>query len=306
MSFSFYLWCDVESSERSVMRKNHKKIFSQTAEKMYMDEDSVEEDPNELQQGSDEWKRFRKSRLTTSTFSKVLGMFNRGSASDAHELWREKLDLVEPFKGNVMTRWGTKMEPIALEDYRKSTGNKTELRGAGVLGEHLSEKWISGSPDALVQIQDPSRFEVLSGDACEVLVPTSMHGLLEIKCPYGGRRGPEHVQPPDHLAAYYMPQIQGLMEIFDRDWCHLYYWTKSHGAKLFLVYRNQQYWNALYEVLAKFWWEHVIPAKFCREQNGVNGENYEKYTPVLETSGLIKESERLAKQAPQLLLNNTD
>lgn len=269
-----------------------------------MDEDSVEEDPNELQQGSKKWKEFRKKRLTASTFSKVLGMFNRGSLPDAHELWLEKLDLMEPFKGNVMTQWGSKMEKTAVEHYCKSTGNKTEHLGIRKLGEHLSEAWIAGSPDGLVQIQDSSRFEVLSEAALEVLAPTSSLGLLEIKCPYGGRRGPEHVHPPDQLAAYYMPQIQGLMEIFDRDWCHLYYWTKSNGAKLFLVYRDQQYWNALYEVLAKFWWECVIPAKFHLEQNKGIGKSYEKYKPDLETSELILESQRLANQAPQLLLDN--
>ncbi len=44
-----------------------------------------------------------------------------------------------------------------------------------------------------------------------------------------------------------MPQMQGLMDIFDRDWCDAWVWTPG-GAGLFRIPRDRQYWAACYEV----------------------------------------------------------
>lgn len=51
------------------------------------------------------------------------------------------------------------------------------------------------------------------------------------------------------LCRYYMPQMQGLMDIFDRDWCDAWVWTPG-GAGLFRIPRDRQYWAACYEVRA--------------------------------------------------------
>ncbi len=55
-------------------------------------------------------------------------------------------------------------------------------------------------------------------------------------------------------------QVQGLMDMFDREWCHLYCWTPN-GSTIFHIPRDRQYWLHCFEVLADFWWGHVIPAK---------------------------------------------
>jgi hypothetical protein len=49
------------------------------------------------------------------------------------------------------------------------------------------------------------------------------------------------------LRRYYMPQMQGLMDIFDRDWCDAWVWTPG-GAGLFRIPRDRQYWATCYEV----------------------------------------------------------
>ena len=55
-------------------------------------------------------------------------------------------------------------------------------------------------------------------------------------------------------------QVQGLMEVFDREWCNVFVWTPN-GAALYHVPRDAGYWRACFDVLAEFWWAHVVPAK---------------------------------------------
>jgi len=55
-------------------------------------------------------------------------------------------------------------------------------------------------------------------------------------------------------------QVQGLMEVFDRQWCNVFLWTPN-GAALYHVPRDTAYWRACFDVLAEFWWAHVVPAK---------------------------------------------
>ncbi len=43
---------------------------------------------------------------------------------------------------------------------------------------------------------------------------------------------------------YYMPQVQGLMAIFGRSWCHLWCWTPVHGASLYTIPADPAYWVA--------------------------------------------------------------
>jgi len=55
-------------------------------------------------------------------------------------------------------------------------------------------------------------------------------------------------------------QVQGLMDIFDRDWCNLYVWTVN-GSTVFHIPRDREYWGLCFQALAEFWWRHVVPAK---------------------------------------------
>ena len=84
-------------------------------------------------------------------------------------------------------------------------------------------------------------------------------GVLEIKCPFN-RGNPAQARPYCAAPHYYMPQVQGLMEIFDREWCNAYAWTLN-GSTVYHIRRDRGYWATMYEVLADFWWQHVVPAK---------------------------------------------
>ncbi len=45
-------------------------------------------------------------------------------AGDRHQLWEEKVGLVQPFAGNAATEWGTAAEPRALDTYQAVTGQR--------------------------------------------------------------------------------------------------------------------------------------------------------------------------------------
>ncbi|KAB1207774.1 hypothetical protein CJ030_MR7G017723 [Morella rubra] len=84
-------------------------------------------------------------------------------------------------------------------------------------------------------------------------------GILEVKCPYNKGK-PEMGLPWSTMPFYYMPQVQGQMEIMDREWVDLYCWTPN-GSSIFRVSRERGYWELIHRILREFWWENVVPAR---------------------------------------------
>ncbi|CAA0825296.1 Restriction endonuclease- type II-like superfamily protein [Striga hermonthica] len=193
-------------------------------------------------QRSDEWFALRKDKLTTSTFSTALGLWK---GNRRYELWHEKVfppsdsdSGVAPTKRGAM-EWGVLKEAVAIERYKSITGRDVGSLGFAV---HSDEglNWIGASPDGLL--------------GC---FPGG--GILEVKCPYNKGR-PEMMLPWSNVPFYYMPQVQGQMEVMDRDWADLYCWTPN-GSSIFRVCRDRGYWELMCGVLREFWWENVLPAR---------------------------------------------
>ena len=243
------------------------------------------------------WRSLRERRLTASSFSKALGFFS----GDRVSLWEEKIGVREPFKGNDATRWGTRNEARALATYEKLTGEKVESCMFKVKRDDIVHDWLGASPDGLIAglgIADNH-----SQQGTSVAGP----GVLEIKCPYN-KGHPELADPPKKAIWYYMPQIQGLMDVFDRDWCNLYIWTPNRGSASFLITRDREYWSACFDVLAEFWWAHTVPARQTREMNAESDE-WMQYRPteIHTNSELLRDwSKRLAWNAPGRFFSHID
>jgi len=253
---------------------------------------------NDLQgdQRTEIWRSLRERRLTASSFSKALGFFS----GDRISLWEEKIGVREPFKGNDATRWGTRNEARALATYEKLTGEKVQSCMFKVKKDDVVHDWLGASPDGLIAglgiADNHSQGSSLAGP-----------GVLEIKCPYN-KGHPELADPPNKAIWYYMPQIQGLMDVFDRDWCNLYIWTPNRGSASFLVARDRDYWSACFDILAEFWWAHTVPARQKREIDA-DSDDWMQYKPteVHANSERLRDwSKRLAWNAPGRFFKHID
>ena len=90
--------------------------------------------------------------------------------------------------------------------------------------EHPEYPWIGGSPDGLI------------GD----------RGLIEVKCPFVNKICHTKIPP-----VYYC-QMNGLMEILDKDWCDYITWTPTE-MKVYRVYRDKELWDFLLDRYSTFY-----------------------------------------------------
>jgi len=137
---------------------------------------------------------------------------------------------------------GTDFEPLALAMYAVTMQNVAVTKEGFLV--HPAIDWIGGSPDGMV-------LQLFSDNM------TVYYGGVEAKCP---------VNAYDGIPPYYMPQLQGLMEITNRWWWDFAVWTPD-SFTVTRVYRSPQYWEALYELLCEFWTyieADVEPPKFAR------------------------------------------
>jgi len=177
-----------------------------------------------MEQRSEEWHLARKGKMTCSRMAEAVGLIG-----SRRRLWRE---LTGREGGVRTTEWmtdGINYEQVAVNLYEEVT--KNHIIKAGFLN-HRDHDWIGGSPDALVREIVIDRF-----------------GGLEVKCPkemYENEHGLAIV--PD----YYMPQMQGLMEVADLAWWDFMVWTPDSYV-ITRVDRNPEYWRQLYELLCDFW-----------------------------------------------------
>nr|GMD30208.1 YqaJ-like viral recombinase domain-containing protein [Ipomoea batatas] len=233
--------------------------------------------PSNAPQRSEEWFALRKDKLTTSTFSTALGFWK---GKRRYELWHEKVfapevQLVESPSRCAMD-WGVLMEEVAIGQYKSITGRDVSPYGFAI---HSDERfdWVGASPDGLI--------------GC---LPEG--GILEVKCPYNKGK-PEKGLPWSTMPFYYMPQVQGQMEIMNRDWVDLYCWTPN-GSTIFRVCRDRSYWELMHGILWEFWWKNVIPAREALSLGREEEANSYSPTSTHNATGLvISRSLKLAKEA---------
>jgi putative phage-type endonuclease len=166
-------------------------------------------------QKSPEWFKEREGKLTASSFGAAAGL-GPGSRQQA---WRRHFGL-EVFTGNEATQWGEDKEPVARTEYMLRVNPNVAEVG---FVPHPSMEWLGASPDLLID-----------GD-----------GLGEIKCPFMQKFY-------DEIPPYYMAQMQGQLQITDRQWCDFIIWTPD-AMSVQRVYRSNEYWDWLHLRLADFW-----------------------------------------------------
>jgi len=263
-----------------------------------------EEDDQSQKQGTDEWKALRATRLTASAFSNAVGFWRDGR----NALWEEKLGIGIPFTGNEATEWGTKTEDEACEAYAALTNASVSHLLFRALSPDEAELWMGASPDGLVvaATTDAAEYnaDVLnSGDTIDSL-NNNERGILEVKCPFN-RGKPLEAKPYPKVPWYYVPQVQGLMAVFDRPWVDVFAYTVNNGCAIYRVKRDREYWAQMYEALSEFWWQHVVPAKHAMQR----GLDFEKYRPSQEhpkCKMLKARSQRIASESTTWVISKRD
>lgn len=167
-----------------------------------------------IRHGTPEWFAARAKRLTSSDFGAALGL---NPYCSPQRLWRIKRGL-ETVELNDDILRGHKYEPKAIFEYEMANGRWVDVAGLLVYPAH---DWLAATPDGLV------------GD----------RGLLEVKCPRTLKT---------EIPEYHRAQVQGQLEITDRDWCDYYQWP-PYGTVPIRVQRDREWWAKAFPVLEKFW-----------------------------------------------------
>jgi len=211
------------------------------------------------------WHTARDSLLTASQFGSVLGLFGERGLL---ENWEQRTGLAPPFRGNRFTSWGTETEPEALAAYTLAAGLGADgvqqqdfVRAAGVGGEPA---WLGASPDGLL---------------------VDGVGLLELKCPTGGREAPSFADAKPWAAeppSYYMPQLLGQLAVLERSYAHLFCYTQRHGSALYRLEFDPAAWAAMKAQLHAYWFRHLLPAKQALQEGAPEAEVRHRFTPVLD------------------------
>ncbi|CAB9512610.1 YqaJ-like viral recombinase domain [Seminavis robusta] len=191
--------------------------------------------PPSLHQRRDQavWLAVRKQvNVTASEFSAVL---DKSFFTSREKLLHIKQGLASPAPFNKQAcDWGLRMEPKALDAYRKATGNTVHETGLHIATSTANDEtlyYLGASPDGLVTTND-----------------TSSEGLLEIKSLWG-RRHQKELPKFEHCPNRFYAQIQGQLAICDKEWCDLMLYipprpqAKRRHYGIVRVPRNREYWE---------------------------------------------------------------
>lgn len=180
--------------------------------------------------------------MTASNFGIVCKCTEKKSLSSAvYKL------LCQEISSNIPSiKYGIDNEKKAVKAYTSSTRNKVE--GAG-LCIHEQLPFLGCSPDGL----------------------DGSHGIIEVKCPYSIRDYHPRDAVKQKLLPYisnidgdvdcghiYFYQIQGTLEILDRDWCDLVIYSRK-GILVKRIYRNKEFWEFMKPKLKHFYLNYLLP-----------------------------------------------
>jgi putative phage-type endonuclease len=165
---------------------------------------------DDLEQGTDEWRAWRKGVIGASDAPKIMGENPWGSRES---LMNEKLGLVPEFKGNSKTREGNSLEG----DARDSLVKKFKMKIQPTIVQDSSEPFLAASLDGICN---------------------KLENIFEIKA---GVKAYEYTQINGSVPSYYIGQLQHMLMVTQMD--SLTYAVYRPGMRLLTleISRNESY-----------------------------------------------------------------
>ena len=175
----------------------------------------------QLQQGTESWHAFRRSRVGASEAPIILG---ESPFRTKLELWEEKVGIRDPQPINSSMRRGMMLEGPARRCYEEMTG--IDVVDAIKVSEQYS--WMFASLDGISLDQKT---------------------IVEIKCT---SKKNHELAKNGQIPSYYMPQVQHQIYVCGLDSCHYFSYDGISGV-LVIVPRDDKYISNLLEMEKEFY-----------------------------------------------------
>jgi hypothetical protein len=204
------------------------------------------------QSRNDNWVYERTNRITSTYFHRIA---SRKSSTKTAPIVKAIRNGGCGFQSVAMLR-GLQLEPVALAVYESKLGMpivKGEEMGLLIhsnfqyLAASLDGCLLDGTPVEVKTVNNIPQGKTIREAANEkglvknfFLVPS--HSGLQLK--------------KNHK---YYGQIQGQLEIANRDECHLVVFHNEHDWEVVVVPRSREYWSRILPKLDQFWNESLLP-----------------------------------------------
>ena len=177
-----------------------------------------------IEQRTPAWYHQRKGRVTGSNVGAILGVDPWRSPEDVlRAMVRSYHGAESEFSGNIATEYGNRMEADAVEQFKLESGLDVEE-----VGFFSYEDWAGASPDG----------KCSDGNG------------LEVKCPFGKRKGGNFKSLDEQPHYYSQMQFEMLCAGFPAVW--FYQWS-PHNSKLELVEKDQNWLDENLPKLRQFY-----------------------------------------------------
>lgn len=217
------------------------------------------------------WLSMRGNSIGGSEIGAIAGFSSYGSALT---VYNEKLGLVEKFKGNIHTLFGTRMEPMirdwVQEDFVKETGIKLTTYEYPYMMLDKEKEFFSANIDGIGILEEDYIYWE-NRDTAEIkFIPKGEMFGLEIKT---GSEFLKKMWAGEEIPDSYYCQCQWYMGVTGLNYFLIIY-LLGKEVKWKVVPRNEDDIKALREIGVDFWEKHIIP-KVPPEPTGIKKETDE-------------------------------
>lgn len=250
-------------------------LFSKTAKVIFDTRDDDSE--------RSKWHEFRAKTIGGSEIAKVAGLSKYGSPLT---VFNEKLGLVEKFKGNIHTKFGTRMEDVIkeffIDDFKEETGIDVEVYNYPFMMIDKELPFLSANIDGLAKFSEDYIYWE-NRDTAEIkFIPKDELIGIEIKT--AGEFSKSNWYD-DEIPDDYLCQIYNYLSITNLNYFVIIYLIGKE-VKWKVVPRNEEDIKALREIGKDFWNNHIL-TKVPPAPSGIKKETDE----ILEQQALSDEEE---------------